>query len=65
MIISRASGAPLVEGAIKYAAELVKGNCLQIAKDEFAKANKAGLKEILNGLKSSKKRIIRWKSSYT
>lgn len=55
MIISRASGAPLVEGAIKYAAELVRGNCLVIAKEEFAKANKAGLKDILNGLKSSKK----------
>lgn len=55
MIISRASGAPLVEGAIKYAAELVKGNCLQIAKEEFTKAKKAGLKEILNGLKSTKK----------
>lgn len=55
MIISRASGAPLVEGAIKYAAELVNGNCLQIAKEEFAKANKAGLKEILNSLKSTKK----------
>lgn len=55
MIISRASGAPLVEGAIKYAAELVKGNCLDIAKEEFGKANKAGLKEILNGLKSTKK----------
>ncbi|MDD2494106.1 MAG: glycine/sarcosine/betaine reductase complex component C subunit alpha [Tissierellia bacterium] len=57
MIISRASGAPLVEGAIKYAAELVKGNCLGIAKDEFNKANKAGLKDILNGLKSSKKEV--------
>ncbi|WP_019228373.1 glycine/sarcosine/betaine reductase complex component C subunit alpha [Sedimentibacter sp. B4] len=55
MIISRASGAPLVEGAIKYAAELVRGNCMQIAKDEFAKANEAGLKEILKGLKSTKK----------
>ncbi|KAF5042913.1 MAG: glycine/sarcosine/betaine reductase complex component C subunit alpha [Sedimentibacter saalensis] len=57
MIISRASGAPLVEGAIKYAAELVRGNCMQIAKDEFAKANEAGLKEILKGLKSTKKEI--------
>ncbi|TWH78667.1 glycine/sarcosine/betaine reductase complex component C subunit alpha [Sedimentibacter saalensis] len=57
MIISRASGAPLVEGAIKYAAELVRGNCIQIAKDEFAKANEAGLKEILKGLKSTKKEI--------
>jgi glycine reductase len=57
MIISRASGAPLVEGAIKYAAELVRGNCMQIAKDEFAKANEAGLKEILKGLKSTKKEL--------
>jgi len=55
MIISRASGAPLVEGAIKYAAELVKGNCLAISKEEFAKANKAGLKEILSSLKTTKK----------
>lgn len=55
MIISRASGAPLVEGAIKYAAELVKGDCLKIAKEEFSKANKAGLKEILKGLKATKK----------
>jgi glycine reductase len=55
MIISRASGAPLVEGAIKYAAELVRGNCLEISKEEFAKANKSGLKEILKSLKSSKK----------
>lgn len=58
MIISRASGSPLVEGAIKYAADLVRGNCLGIAKDEFAKANKAGLKEILNGLKSTKKEAV-------
>ncbi len=55
LIISRASGTPLVEGAIKYAADLVKGNCLEIARQEFEKANKAGLAEILNGLKASKK----------
>lgn len=58
MIISRASGAPLVEGAIKYAAELVKGNCLEISKEEFKKANKAGLKEILNSLKTTKKEVV-------
>lgn len=58
MIISRASGAPLVEGAIKYAAELVKGNCLEISKGEFEKANNAGLKEILSSLKSTKKEAI-------
>lgn len=55
LIISRASGAPLVEGAMKFAADLVKGNCLEIAKQEFAKAKKAGLTEILNALKASKK----------
>lgn len=55
LIISRASGAPLIEGAIKFAAELVKGNCLAIAKEEFNKAHKAGLTEILNGVKAGKK----------
>lgn len=55
LIISRASGTPLVEGAIKFAGELVKGKCLEIAKQEFEKAHKAGLDEILKSLKSSKK----------
>ncbi len=55
LIISRASGTPLVEGAIKFAAELVKGNCLKIAKEEFEKANKAGLAEILKSTKIVKK----------
>ncbi|MGB4440528.1 MAG: glycine/sarcosine/betaine reductase complex component C subunit alpha [Sedimentibacter sp.] len=55
LIISRASGATLVEGAIKFAGELVKGNCLKIAKEEFEKAHKAGLTEILNSTKSVKK----------
>lgn len=58
LIISRASGTPLVEGAIKYAADLVKGNCLGIAKEEFSKANKAGLQEILNSLKATKKEAV-------
>lgn len=55
LIISRASGAPLVEGAMRFAADLVKGKCLEIAKQEFEKAHKAGLTEILNALKVSKK----------
>jgi hypothetical protein len=55
LIISRASGAPLVKGALEFAGELVKGNCLEIAKQEFEKANKAGLKEILNSIKAAKK----------
>lgn len=47
MIISRASGAPLIAGAIKYAAELVRGKVFEKEKEEFKKANAAGFKEIL------------------
>lgn len=55
MIISRASGSPVVAGAIEYANELVRGDVIKVAKEEFAKANKAGLKAILDGLKANKK----------
>ncbi len=55
LIISRASGAPLVEGAMKFAGELVKGNLKAIAKEEFEKAHKANLAEILKGTKTVKK----------
>ena len=55
MIISRASGAPVIAGAIEYASMLIKNNCLKIAAEEFEKAEKAGLKEILEGLKTVKK----------
>lgn len=55
LIISRASGAPLVEGAMKFAGELVKGNLKNIAKEEFEKAHKANLTEILKGTKTVKK----------
>ena len=50
LILSRASGTPVVANAISYGASLVKGNVKEIAKEEFEKANKAGLKEILKGL---------------
>ena len=54
MIISRASGAPVIEGAIKFAAELVNNNIHEINKEEFAKVEKAGFSEVLRGLKKSK-----------
>ncbi len=57
MIISRASGAPVIENAICYAAELVKGKVFQTAKAEFDKVNKAGLKDILNARKASEKNV--------
>lgn len=56
LIISRASGAPVIANALKYAASLVKGDIDKIKKDEFAKAEKAKLNDILKDLtKSSKK----------
>ncbi|NLY71409.1 MAG: glycine reductase [Clostridiales bacterium] len=54
LIVSRASGAPVIAGAIEYATQLVKNNCLKLAADEFAKANRSGLKQILDGLKERK-----------
>ena len=57
MIISRASGAPVIEGAIKFAAELVNNNVHNISKEEFAKVEKAGFSEVLQGLKKSKPQV--------
>ncbi|OPZ64548.1 MAG: Glycine/sarcosine/betaine reductase complex component C subunit alpha [Firmicutes bacterium ADurb.Bin506] len=42
MILSRASGAPVVAGAIAYAAELVRGGLVKVANAEFAAARAAG-----------------------
>ena len=47
-IVSRASGAPLIAEALKYCATCAENNVLSIAKAEFEKANKAGLKEAIN-----------------
>lgn len=47
LIISRASGAPLICGAAEYASNLLKNDMLRIAANELAKAKDAGLAEIL------------------
>ncbi|WP_291633372.1 glycine/sarcosine/betaine reductase complex component C subunit alpha [Clostridium sp.] len=47
-IVSRSSGAPLIAEALKYCAACAENNVLAIARDEFAKAYKAGLKEAIN-----------------
>ncbi|WP_343761503.1 glycine/sarcosine/betaine reductase complex component C subunit alpha, partial [Clostridium oceanicum] len=52
LILSRASGAPVAANAIEYASGLVKGNLKKVVKEEFEKANKCGLKEILESLTS-------------
>ena len=43
----------MVAKAIEYAAELVRGRVFDIAKEEFAKAEKAGLSGILSARKSA------------
>ncbi len=55
MIVSRASGAPLIANAIEYAAQLVRGRVFEVAKEEFSKAEKAGFSKILEARKASAK----------
>lgn len=57
MIISRASGAPVISGAIRYAAQLVRGDVFGVAAKEFKAADKAGLKGILAARKASEKPV--------
>lgn len=54
MIISRASGAPLIAGAAEYAASLLKNRMNTIAEEEFKKVKKAGLEQILEELSQPK-----------
>lgn len=55
LIISRASGAPLIANALEFAAQLVRGKVFQVAAEEFAKAEKAGLSKILEARKAAAK----------
>ena len=54
LIVSRASGAPVIAGAIQYAAELLDGNFYAICDEEFKKAYQAGLEDLLSELKNEK-----------
>lgn len=55
LIISRASGAPLIANAIEFAGQLVRGKVFEVAKMEFAAAEKAGLNKILEARKAATK----------
>lgn len=57
-ILSRASGAPVVCEALRYAASCASGKLMHIAKEEFAKARKAGLDEILQSLTAESKKSV-------
>jgi len=58
MILSRASGAPVIAGAIEYAAELVRGKLFDVAKLEFKAVNAAGLVKLLEERKSAEKPVV-------
>lgn len=47
LIISRASGAPVIANALKYAADIANGEINQIAKSEFEALNKIGWSKII------------------
>ena len=53
MIVSRASGAPVIASAMEYAATLVKNKVFELAKAEFRAAEQAGLQEILDARKAA------------
>jgi hypothetical protein len=54
-IISRASGAPVIAGAIRYMGSCAQGQLLKKVKVEFTAAKKAGLDKLLADLTVSKK----------
>ena len=56
LILSRASGVPVVANAIAYGGDLIRGNVGNVSKAEFEKANKAGLKNILKELTKDTKK---------
>ena len=47
LILSRASGVPVMANAIKYGFDVVKGNINKVTADEFAKLNKLNWKQYL------------------
>ena len=54
LILSRASGSPVVANALIYAAKLAEGNVLKIAQEEYDKAKGAGLQSLIDAQGSSK-----------
>jgi glycine/sarcosine/betaine reductase complex component C subunit alpha len=46
-IVSRVSGAPVISGAIKFAADCAKGNLIEKAKAEFSSVKKAGWNDLI------------------
>ena len=55
MIVSRASGASVIGGALQYAATLVQNDYQTVVKKEFELAKKAGLNDLLLEITAAKK----------
>ncbi|QAT62424.1 glycine reductase [Acidilutibacter cellobiosedens] len=56
LIISRASGAPVVKNAILYGKNIIDGEIRKKQEEEFSRANNAGLKEILKDVTKDTKK---------
>ncbi|MCT4508601.1 MAG: glycine/sarcosine/betaine reductase complex component C subunit alpha [Tepidibacter sp.] len=56
LILSRASGVPVVANAISYAGQVAKGDIKKVSKDEFNAAKSAKLSDILSSLTKEKKK---------
>lgn len=54
LIISRASGAPVISNAIEFAAEMVRGNWRETEKDELRKVREAGFEDVIRQLKAKR-----------
>lgn len=52
-IVSRVSGAQVISGAIKFAADCAKGNLMEKAKAEFSAAKRAGWDDLLKSISGS------------
>lgn len=50
LILSRASGSPVVSNALKYAYDVVKGNVSEVAKNEFIKAKDSKFDEVISSI---------------
>lgn len=54
LILSRASGSPVVANALKYAYDIVKGEVNEVARKEFKSAVKSGLDKEIEAIKAKK-----------
>jgi hypothetical protein len=57
LILSRASGSPVVANALKYAYDVVKGSVNEVAKDEFSKAKKAKFDDVISSLTKKETKV--------